>query len=85
MTVFGRDLEERGEDRGKLDPVKKAVKLQNGVSVKRKSLEGIGERALILRLGPSYTIAEFNRRVNLRFCIDHHIAMAKKWRVKESE
>ena len=34
MTVFGRDLEERGEDRGKLDPVKKAVKLQNGVSVK---------------------------------------------------
>ena len=39
----------------------------------------------ILRLGPSYTIAEFNRRVNLRFCIDHRIAMAKKWRVKESE
>ena len=39
----------------------------------------------ILRLGPSYTIAEFNRRVNLRFCIHHRIAMAKKWRVKESE
>ena len=39
----------------------------------------------ILRLGPSYTIAAFNRRVNLRFCIDHRIAMAKKWRVKESE
>ena len=39
----------------------------------------------ILRLGPSYTIAEFNRRVNLRFYIDHRIAMAKKWRVKESE
>ena len=39
----------------------------------------------ILRLGPSYTIAEFNRRVNLRFCIDHRIAMAKKWRVKGSE
>ena len=39
----------------------------------------------IVRLGPSYTIAEFNRRVNLRFCIDHRIAMAKKWRVKESE
>ena len=34
MTVFGRDLEERGEDRGKLDPAKKSVKLQNGVSVK---------------------------------------------------
>ena len=34
----------------------------------------------ILRLGPSY-----NRRVNLRFCIDHRIAMATKWRVKESE
>ena len=34
MTVFGRDLDERGEDRGKLDPVNKAVKLQNGVSVK---------------------------------------------------
>ena len=33
-----RDLEERGEDRGKLDRVKKAVKsvkLQNGVSVRR--------------------------------------------------
>ena len=39
----------------------------------------------IPRLGPSYTIAEFNRRVNLRFCIDHRIAMTKKWCVKESE
>ena len=30
-VYFGRDLEERGEDREKLDPVKKAVKIQNGV------------------------------------------------------
>ena len=47
MTVFGRDLDERGEDRGKLDPVKKAVKLQNGVSVKmiRTFLHGCKQTA----------------------------------------
>ena len=31
------------------------------------------------------TTKTINRYINLRFCIDHRIAMAKKWRVKESE
>ena len=31
------------------------------------------------------TTKTINRCINLRFCIDHRIAMAKKWRVKESE